>query len=209
MATTLIVLIIAGVIINKIRNRNILDLPEKLASRHLENVEQIRPNYAFSRGEDGPLPGPWQTSPRSEDRPLSGPWNGPTHSELPGRLEPERATEVEGKSQPPFEWEDESGFSRRQNEQTNPVVDPPSEPVDQDRLRQSLKTVGGGMSRPTDQSGNLLQPFSAATSGRRKRNAGSPMAAALRSKNALVGSMIMGEVLNLRGGRMKKGFKQW
>ncbi len=208
MTTALIVLLIAYMIISKIMGRGGLKLPGRPTDRHPGDIEQPRLNYTSSRSEDRPLSGPWDIPARGEDGPLTGPWDKSTHSEdvsVPGQLEPERSTGVEGKPQPPLEWKNEPLSPRRQWEQTNPAVDPPLELDDQDRPRQPLKVVAGGKGCPIDQLDNLLpQPFTAATSRRRKRKAGNPLAAAFRSENALMGSMIIGEVLNSRGGRMKR-----
>ncbi len=207
MTTALIVLLVAYMIISKIMGRRALNLPERPTDRHPEGFERPRLDYTSLSSEDRPLSGPWDIPTRNQDGPQSGSWDIPTRNQdgpqsgswdipargeddpltgsrdkstrgedvlLPGPEEPECSTRAGNKPQPPLKWENEPCLPRRQREQSNPAVDPP-----------------------------LALDEQEATSGRRKRNDCNPLAAALRSKNALVGSMIIGEVLNSRGGRIK------
>jgi len=190
--TALIVLLVAYMIISKIMGRRALNLPERPTDRHPEGFERPRLDYTSLSSEERPLSGPWDIPTRNQDGPQSGSWDIPARGEddpltgsrdkstrgenvlLPGPEEPECSTRAGNKPQPPLKWENEPCLPRRQREQSNPAVDPP-----------------------------LALDEQEATSGRRKRNDCNPLAAALRSKNALVGSMIIGEVLNSRGGRIK------
>lgn len=184
------------------------NLPQRPTGRPPGDVEQPRPDYASSRDEDVLLSGPWETSPRSEDGPLSGPWDISTRGEdapLPGPWEQECSTGAENKPQSPTERENEPQFPRQQREQTNPAGDPPLVLGEQDRPRRLLNVAPQGDADHSDQPvAPLSRPIPATDPSRWRCNAGNPLAAALSSKNALVGSMIIGDVLNSRGGRIKK-----
>ncbi|KAF1084083.1 hypothetical protein SPSYN_02735 [Sporotomaculum syntrophicum] len=204
MTTTLVILLIAYVMISQIKRRHSCNLLENTIFRPPGDMDQPRVNYVSSNSEDRPLSGPWNRLPRSEDRPLSGPWDRvPQGGDRPVKGPWETSSQDEdgpstapwehegsagagGKPQPQCEYEEEVRTPQRQWEQT--VIDLPLELSEQDNRPTALiKEVE--MSAPRQGA---------------KLNASNPLAAALRNKNALVGSIIIGEVLNSRGGKVKK-----
>jgi len=201
--TTLIVLLIVYFMISKIIGRVSHSLPERPISCFSGDIEKPCSSFKFLSGEDSLLSSPGHILPSTEDRPLSGPWDIPNRQKdgpLRGPWESERSIEVEDLPQPTLEYENEPHSQQRQREQT---VDPPLVLEELDRPLSQFKTEAGEEDRSGDKSDTLsVQSFPVAIPKRRERNASNPLAAAFRSKNALVGSIIMGEVLNSRGGRM-------
>ncbi|WP_449241222.1 hypothetical protein [Desulfoscipio gibsoniae] len=209
MSSIIIILIIAYVIMSKFMGRDGRNMPERSAGRLPEDIEQSFPDYAASRSDDGPLTGPWNTSPRSSDGPLPGPWNtsagGGEDGPLPGPWEPDSPPAAEDKPRLAPEPEDEPRTPRREREQTYSAVVPASELGEKAYAgprKHSRAAAAEGMACSIDHaSAASLQPSPAAP---RQRHAANPLAVALRSKRALVGSMIIGELLNSRGGRIKR-----
>jgi len=204
MTITLIVLLITYLMISEIIGRLNYSLPERHALRFSVEIEQPRGGFKALISEGSLLSAPGQILPIIEDRPLSGPWDIPSaHKEDPPQrsLEPESFSEAEDLSQPTLEYEDELSSQQRQQEQ---AVD---HPLFLERLelpQQYLKSANGEVDNSSDQSGTLsVQSFPVEIPKLRQRNAGNPLTVALCGKNALVGSLIIGEVLNSRGGRMK------
>jgi len=125
-------------------------------------------------------------SPRSEDGPLSGPWDTSPRSEdapLPGPWELERTVGATDEPQSPLEWD---------NEPRQPLPAAVAERAARPR---------GNVDAPAPQRRQVAR--------RRHRYASNPLAAALHSKNALMGSIIIGDVLNSRGGRKKRKLGQF
>lgn len=133
----------------------------------------------MENSEDRPLSGPWDRTPRNGDKPLPGPWET-------------SAQDGHGSSAGP--WEQEQPQSRyeyeAEHEEKLPVVafDLPLALGEQD------SSPGAVIEEPEK---NAPRPV--------ERYAGHPLAALLGNKNALVGGIIIGEVLNSRGGKVKKG----
>ncbi len=191
MTTTLVILLIAYVIISQIKSRHGCNLLENTIFRTPGDMEQPRVNYASSSSEDRPLSGPWNRAPRGEDRPVPGPWETPPQDEDGPSTEPweqERSAGAGDKPQPHFEYEEELRSPQRQWEQTVIAIDLPLELGEHDNgPRALIKEVERVSPRQST-----------------KLDASNPLVAALRNKNALVGSIIIGEVLNSRGGKVKK-----
>jgi hypothetical protein len=191
MTTTLVILLIAYVIISRIKSRHGVKLLENTVFRAPGDMEQSLVNYVSSSSEDRPLSGPWDRVPRGEDRPVPGPWETSPQDEngsSPAPWEQERSAGAEDKPQLQFEYEEELCTPQRQWEQTVIAIDLPLELSEPDNGPRAIKEE---VKKSTPRKSN-------------KHNAGNPLAAALCNKNALVGSIIIGEVLNSRGGKVKK-----
>ncbi|WP_166510437.1 hypothetical protein [Desulfallas thermosapovorans] len=198
MSTTIIILIIAYLIMSRIMGKNRGNLPRRPGRPPRGDIEHTASGDAICRNEGGPLPGPWDArsedgllpgpwDARGEDGPLPGPWD--TRGEdgpLPGPWNrPPRSGNVPSPDSP-WEWErpvelEEPVFNRRQ----------------QPAAAETIKDTG-----PVDDTVTTIPQKP--TANRMWRRAGNPLATAIHSKRTILGSMILGEVLNSRGGRNRR-----
>lgn len=163
-------------------------------------------------GGDSPLPGPWNRLP--EDLPLPGPWDRKQKRQEPVQTGPyaEPGYEEPGYEEAGYGAGGEPTGTGRQplpgapprKAPEPPPVKPEREPgkrfrkEDRTPFRQEKIAAGEPVCPPDE------RPAAAQPSGR-KRRAGrrqNPLEAVLASHTTLVGSIVLGEVLGRRGGRM-------
>ncbi len=187
---------------------------------------QEMPEYRFP-GDDLPLPGPWnrRTENGAEtETSMSGPWDIPgeprADAPLPGPWDEKssRPEPLETKTEP----RREPGYKPETAAEPGPVREKRPEPRPKDRPRDRSEQVMFPEPRQVMVPGNpvpgresVLHPGeretvetqgreAAAVLGhlrkRRKRQA-NPLTAVLSSQPALVGSIVLGQVLGTRGGR--------
>lgn len=174
---TLILIMIIYFIISKLRPRS-----------HQGSVPRPQNSgYRTANDEEMPLSGPWDLPEADEDAPLSGPWNRTPQDMRTEPLEPKAQHELPEKK--------DAGVPKQFDQRER------AENTREETHRD--KQIAAILSRSDDKQQAEPQLFHAPRKKHQNRN-DNPLVAALNSRSALVGSIVLGEVLGSRGGKGRR-----
>ncbi|MFA7466844.1 MAG: hypothetical protein WCY82_01080 [Desulfotomaculaceae bacterium] len=146
----------------------------------------------------------------SEDVPLSGPWDNSSSRERPVEAKTESGWESEFEPDPQPAYEPGPVGGKRQ--QPKPEARPRDRAaVEQVRIPESCRSIDlgtPGECEAVSPQGRKAAAMQAPCRRRRRKGRVNPLTAVLDSQSTLVGSMVLGQVLGIRGGLAGERKKQ-